>query len=175
MSDNIPEVNAQRRRRSSSKPTGQAEAPSRRRTSPRPSTGSGGIGMTPPPGSTGTGGFDGTPSSTGSSGGLGGFPPSGGGSYGSSPMGGLGGLASLLGGMGASGKRRGGCGGIIGIICGFAVAKTVTALTPMPSSVEPVSILLAVFVSTSIGLFFGLYPANRAARLNPIEALRAEQ
>jgi len=68
-----------------------------------------------------------------------------------------------------------GAGGIIGIICGFAVAKTVTALTPMPSSVEPVSILLAVFVSTSIGLFFGLYPANRAARLNPIEALRAEQ
>jgi hypothetical protein len=116
MSDNIPEVNAQRRRRSSSKPTGQAEAPSRRRTSPRPSSGSGSIGMTPPPGSTGTGGFDGVPPSTGSSGGLGGFPPSGGGSYGSSPMGGLGGLASLLGGMGASGKRRGGCGGIIGII-----------------------------------------------------------
>lgn len=68
-----------------------------------------------------------------------------------------------------------GAGGIIGVICGFAIAKAVTALTPMPSSVEPASIILAVVVSASIGLFFGLYPANRAAKLNPIEALRSEQ
>jgi len=68
-----------------------------------------------------------------------------------------------------------GAGGVIGVIGGFAIARIVTALTPMPSSVEPVSIILAIFVSTAIGLFFGLYPANRAAKLNPIDALRSEQ
>ncbi|MDH4198671.1 MAG: FtsX-like permease family protein, partial [Candidatus Aminicenantes bacterium] len=65
-------------------------------------------------------------------------------------------------------------GGIIGIILGFAAARAVTAATSMPSRVEPFSVLLAIVMSWSIGLFFGIYPANRAAKLDPVEALRAE-
>jgi putative ABC transport system permease protein len=66
-------------------------------------------------------------------------------------------------------------GGIIGILLGFTVAKIVTATTSMPSSVEPSSIALAIFMSWSLGLFFGIYPANRAAKPDPTEALRSEQ
>jgi putative ABC transport system permease protein len=66
-------------------------------------------------------------------------------------------------------------GGIVGILLGFTVAKIVTATTSMPSSVEPASIALAIFMSWSLGLFFGIYPANRAAKLDPVEALRSEQ
>ena len=67
-----------------------------------------------------------------------------------------------------------GTGGVIGILLGLALAKIVSATTSLPSSVEPVSILLAVVMSSSIGLFFGIYPANKAAKLNPIEALRLD-
>ena len=66
-------------------------------------------------------------------------------------------------------------GGIIGIVLGFVVARIISAATSMPSSVEPVSIVLAMVMSWSIGLFFGIYPANRAAKLDPVEALRSEQ
>ena len=66
-------------------------------------------------------------------------------------------------------------GGIIGIVLGFLVARIVSAATSMPSSVEPASIVLAIVMSWSIGLFFGIYPANRAAKLDPVEALRSEQ
>ena len=66
-------------------------------------------------------------------------------------------------------------GGVIGILLGFGIAKIVTATTSMPSTVDPVSIVMAILVSASIGLFFGIYPANRAAKLDPIEALRSEQ
>jgi putative ABC transport system permease protein len=66
-------------------------------------------------------------------------------------------------------------GGVIGIVLGFLVARIVSAATSMPSSVEPASIVLALVMSWSIGLFFGIYPANRAAKLDPVEALRAEQ
>jgi putative ABC transport system permease protein len=66
-------------------------------------------------------------------------------------------------------------GGIIGIVLGFLVARVVSAATSMPSSVEPASIALAIVMSWSIGLFFGIYPANRAAKLDPVEALRSEQ
>jgi putative ABC transport system permease protein len=65
-------------------------------------------------------------------------------------------------------------GGIVGIVLGFAVARIVSAATGMPSSVEPASIVLAVVMSWTIGLFFGIYPANRAAKLDPVEALRSE-
>jgi putative ABC transport system permease protein len=65
-------------------------------------------------------------------------------------------------------------GGIIGIVLGFLTARLVSSATPMPSSVDPVSIALAIVMSWSIGLFFGIYPANRAAKLDPVEALRSE-
>ncbi|MEN6312564.1 MAG: FtsX-like permease family protein, partial [Acidobacteriota bacterium] len=66
-------------------------------------------------------------------------------------------------------------GGIIGILLGFTVAKTVSAATALPSSVDPASIVVAMVMSASLGLFFGIYPANRAAKLDPVEALRSEQ
>jgi putative ABC transport system permease protein len=68
-----------------------------------------------------------------------------------------------------------GLGGIIGIVLGLALAKIISAVTPFPSSVDPFSILLAIVMSTSLGLFFGIYPANKAAKLDPVEALRSEQ
>jgi len=64
-------------------------------------------------------------------------------------------------------------GGLIGILIGFTIAKIVTAATSMPSSVEPFSIVVAILVSASVGIFFGIYPANKAAKLDPVEALRA--
>jgi putative ABC transport system permease protein len=67
-----------------------------------------------------------------------------------------------------------GFGGFIGIVLGFLVARIISAATSMPSSVEPASIVLAMVMSWSIGLFFGIYPANRAAKLDPVEALRSE-
>ncbi len=68
-----------------------------------------------------------------------------------------------------------GVGGIIGILLGYLIATVVTVATSLPSRVDPVSILVAIMMSTMVGLFFGIYPANRAARLNPVEALRSEQ
>jgi putative ABC transport system permease protein len=66
-------------------------------------------------------------------------------------------------------------GGMIGIVSGIVIARIVTAATSMPSSVEPLSVVLAILMSSSIGLFFGIYPANRAAKLDPVDALRSEQ
>jgi putative ABC transport system permease protein len=63
-------------------------------------------------------------------------------------------------------------GGSIGIILGFILAKIVSSATSIPSTVDPASIIVAVLVSASIGIFFGIYPANKASRLDPIEALR---
>jgi putative ABC transport system permease protein len=65
-------------------------------------------------------------------------------------------------------------GGIIGILLGILIAQVISATTSMPSSIEPASIIIAVLMSTAVGLFFGIYPANKAARLNPIDALRSE-
>jgi putative ABC transport system permease protein len=66
-------------------------------------------------------------------------------------------------------------GGLIGILIGFILAKIVTAATSLPSTLDPGSIIVAIIVSGSVGIFFGLYPANKAAKLNPIDALRSEQ
>lgn len=66
-------------------------------------------------------------------------------------------------------------GGLIGIVVGFLIARIVTAATSLPSVIDPTSIIIAIIVSTSVGLFFGIYPASKASRLDPIESLRAEQ
>jgi len=65
-------------------------------------------------------------------------------------------------------------GGMIGILFGFLIARIVTLATSMPSSVDPISIIVAICVSTSVGIFFGLYPASQASKLDPIESLRSE-
>ncbi len=65
-------------------------------------------------------------------------------------------------------------GGLIGVVAGIAVAKTITLIIAFPSSVQLWSVLVGLFVATSVGLFFGVYPASRAAQLDPIVALRAE-
>jgi putative ABC transport system permease protein len=65
-------------------------------------------------------------------------------------------------------------GGMIGILLGFLIARVVTLATSMPSSVDPVSIIVAICVSTSVGIFFGMYPASKASKLDPIESLRSE-
>jgi putative ABC transport system permease protein len=65
-------------------------------------------------------------------------------------------------------------GGVIGTLLGSAVAKTIATFTPVPASVELWSVALGIGITAVVGLFFGLYPALRAARLDPIEALRRE-
>ncbi|HYJ34450.1 MAG TPA: ABC transporter permease [Candidatus Binatia bacterium] len=67
-----------------------------------------------------------------------------------------------------------GTGGIIGVTLGLLVGWLIDVLTPLSFAVPPWGILLAFFSSTSIGLFFGMYPAVKAARLDPVEALRYE-
>ena len=65
-------------------------------------------------------------------------------------------------------------GGVIGTILGALIALIVSSLTPIPASVEVWSVVLGIGITALVGLFFGLYPAMRAARLDPIEALRRE-
>jgi putative ABC transport system permease protein len=65
-------------------------------------------------------------------------------------------------------------GGLIGTMLGAVIAKTIAALTPIPAAVEAWSVALGIGITALVGLFFGLYPAMRAARLDPIEALRKE-
>lgn len=65
-------------------------------------------------------------------------------------------------------------GGFIGVFLGFGLAKLISLLTPLPSSMPLWSVALAVGFSLLTGLFFGIYPASRASRLDPIEALRYE-
>lgn len=65
-------------------------------------------------------------------------------------------------------------GGLIGIILGWIAAYTVTRLGVLQTSISISSVLLAFGVSAAIGIVFGYYPARRASKLNPIEALRYE-
>jgi putative ABC transport system permease protein len=65
-------------------------------------------------------------------------------------------------------------GGVIGTVMGMIIAVTIAKLTPIPASVEAWSIALGIGITALVGLFFGIYPAMRAARLDPIEALRRE-
>ncbi len=65
-------------------------------------------------------------------------------------------------------------GGILGVLSGVGVAETVTALIGMPSSIKLWAVAAGLTVAAGVGVFFGVYPARKAARLDPIVALRFE-
>jgi len=65
-------------------------------------------------------------------------------------------------------------GGLLGVVSGIFAAKIIAALKNWPSLISPESIIAAFLVSAAVGIFFGFYPARKAAQLDPIEALRYE-
>lgn len=65
-------------------------------------------------------------------------------------------------------------GGFFGVVLGVSIAKIVTAVVGFPSAIAVWAVLLGLFVAASVGIFFGVYPARKAAILDPIVALRAE-
>lgn len=65
-------------------------------------------------------------------------------------------------------------GGAIGVLLGVSAAKLVSLLSPLPSDVQLWSVFGGLAVALGVGLFFGTYPASKAAKLDPVEALRSE-
>ncbi len=65
-------------------------------------------------------------------------------------------------------------GGAVGTALGFGLALVIAAFTPLPAAVQFWAVTIGLGITAAVGLFFGLYPAMRAARLDPIEALRRE-
>jgi putative ABC transport system permease protein len=65
-------------------------------------------------------------------------------------------------------------GGVVGTMLGAAIALAIANFTPIPAAIEAWSVVLGIGITALVGLFFGLYPAMQAARLDPIEALRRE-
>jgi putative ABC transport system permease protein len=65
-------------------------------------------------------------------------------------------------------------GGVVGTVLGFILANIISRLTPLPAAVQAWSVAIGIGITALVGLFFGLYPAMRASRLDPIEALRRE-
>jgi putative ABC transport system permease protein len=67
-----------------------------------------------------------------------------------------------------------GLGGLIGMAIGVGAAQLIPMFSPFSTSVDPFSIVLALSFSAAVGVFFGYYPARRAAGLAPVDALRYE-
>jgi len=67
-----------------------------------------------------------------------------------------------------------GLGGVIGILAGFGIALIISSATPLPAAVTWWSVFLGLSVSMVVGLFFGIFPAQKAARMDPIVCLRYE-
>lgn len=65
-------------------------------------------------------------------------------------------------------------GGVLGIILGFVIAKIVASTTFLSASVSPISVIIGIIFIFLTGIFFGLFPAYKAAKLDPIQALRYE-
>ena len=65
-------------------------------------------------------------------------------------------------------------GGAAGVVLGVLAAKMVSWLSPLPSAVQLWSVIGGLLVALSVGLFFGTYPASKAAKLDPVDALRSE-
>lgn len=65
-------------------------------------------------------------------------------------------------------------GGIIGVASGWAFASLIATASPLPARVTSWSVLLAIALGAGVGIVFGVYPARRAARLDPVHAMRAE-
>jgi len=68
-----------------------------------------------------------------------------------------------------------GIGGLAGVVVAWAIAISVRNFTPVPMALPWTSVLLGVGLSAMVGLFFGIYPARQASKLDPIEALRSEK
>ncbi len=65
-------------------------------------------------------------------------------------------------------------GGVIGILLGFLAVEVVKKFVSLSPAITPTSVMISFIVSAAVGVFFGIYPANKASKLNPIEALRFE-
>ena len=65
-------------------------------------------------------------------------------------------------------------GGVVGVLAGVAIALLIRLLTPLPATIQLWSVAISLTVASAVGLFFGVYPATRAAKLDPIVALRQE-
>jgi putative ABC transport system permease protein len=66
-------------------------------------------------------------------------------------------------------------GGLMGVLLAWTFVVIVRNLTPVPMDMPLISVFAGVGLSSIVGLFFGIYPASRAAKLDPIEALRVER
>ena len=65
-------------------------------------------------------------------------------------------------------------GASFGIVAGIALTLAIDKLSPLPATVSPMSVVLGVIMGAGVGVVAGVYPASRAARLDPITALRQE-